>query len=262
MPTQEKVYRQLIGFKNKEKLKKYFKSKDEEMIIINWDLIEKYNHRLHEIFSKINNAIFGDYKLSNEDFSLFLDDFNNAYNKLKDFDIIKNKFNNNGRANEYVYYNWMRGYLVSTYFKKVISIIFDVEESDITLLGSDNLNSIQSIDDINNFSKDAIADLQIRSKNIHIEVQAGFSGENDIKKSKSSNAYIKHKEDNTETFIVHFDLLNGRVAVINITKLEKNTTVSWVENKKLEGVYTTAIPDRCFLWRITEQMPNTIICEL
>ena len=68
------------------------------------------------------------------------------------------------------------------------------------------------------FKKEAIADLKIESKKIHIEVQSGFTGVNDIKKSKADDAKRRYSENGWKTVIVHFDLFRGLVAAVDITK--------------------------------------------
>ena len=238
-----KDYRKALGFTNQDTLKKYFKATD--IVCINWELIEKENERLVEMFSKINQTMHPTLKMSEEEFNEFKTQVNEAYSTLKDFQIIETFFTNNGRAREAVYYNWMRGYMVTLYFHKTISLIFDVEEGELEQLGSDNLQKVVSNGNVDSFKKDAIADLQITQKNIHIEIQAGFTGDNDIKRSKAGDARIR-AASNWKTYVLHFDLFNGKLAVVDITNLAALPNGRWMTNSKFESVETVTIEDDLF----------------
>ena len=65
-----KDYRKALGFTNQDTLKKYFKATD--IVCINWELIEKENERLVEMFSKINQTMHPTLKMSNEEFNEFM----------------------------------------------------------------------------------------------------------------------------------------------------------------------------------------------
>lgn len=73
-----KKYRKALGFSSKNKIKKYFKATD--IVKVNWSLIDDYNARLIELFSKINEVIFEEYKMSAENFSDFSSQVMEAYN--------------------------------------------------------------------------------------------------------------------------------------------------------------------------------------
>lgn len=252
-----RVYRRLLGFTNQDVIKRFFKATDSSITsIINWDKIEAHNERLSDIFNRINGIIFPDYSLSSEELTAFKEKLDSAYHMLRDFRIVELKFNNNGRAGEGVYYNWMRGYLVSVYFLKTIAAMFQVEESDIEQLGRDNLQLLSETGNIEDFKKDAIADLTIESKHMHIEIQAGFTGDNDIKRSKAENARQRKEENNWQTVVLHFDIFNGRVAAVDISDLLSTLPRNrWESNTRFEGVFTTPIPEECFKWRITNPLP-------
>lgn len=249
----EKDYRKAIGFTNKENLKKYYKSTD--IVSVNWKLINQYNERLIEIFKKINTAIYDEYRLSDDDMNKLEKAQEDAFNILKETNIIEEKFVNNGRTRENVYYNWMRGYLVCFYFKNIIAKMFGVKLNEITQLGADNLAELKATNDQTSFVKDAVADLQIKSKNINIEIQSGFSGKNDIKQSKISSA--KSKKDLT-TYLIHFDLFNGKTAIVNLSEFDEKS-VKWKENQRFEGAKTVAIDESYFVWKIMNKLPNIVL---
>ena len=264
MPTVDKnrQYRLSLDFTNQEGLKKFFKGTD--ITIINWKKIRKYNSRLIDIFLRINRIICEKYRKNQDQMFQLQDKLLEAYNALKNYKVIETKFNNNGRTEEDVYYNWMRGYLVSLYFVKVISDIFEVEIEEIEQLGEDNIDELISTQNPDIFKKEAIADLKIESKKIHIEVQSGFTGVNDIKKSKADDAKRRYLENGWKTVIVHFDLFRGLVAAVDITKLSDELPENqWKNNKQFENVKTTPIIDDCFVWRITEETElNDIITTI
>lgn len=248
-----KAYRKALGFNNSAKLKDYFKAKD--IICVNWQLIDLSNERLIETFSKINSAICDDYKMDEAEFDTFKNQMNDAYTILKDYRIIEDLLTNNGRPREAVYYNWMRGYLVALYFRKVVARIFSVEENEIEQLGEDNLQSVKDNGNYSSFKKEALADLKIETLNYHIEIQAGFTGENDIKKSKAADAR-RRKAEGWATYVLHFDLYNGELAVIDITNLAALADDKWIKNDRFEGVYTVKIPSEAFKWNLGDKLPN------
>lgn len=118
MPTYDtpKEYRKALGFNDKENFKKYCKATN--IISVNWALIDAYNERLIDLFSRINSVICDDYKMTEDDFTAFKDQMHEAYTILKDYRIIEDLLTNNGRTRESVYFNWMRGYLVALYFER------------------------------------------------------------------------------------------------------------------------------------------------
>ncbi len=251
----KKAYRTSLGFSTQGETKDYFKAKN--VYSVNWPLVENYNDRIVDIFKKINSVITSSYKLTADEMAAFSAKISAAYQILKETKIIQDKFHNQGRTPEKVYYSWMRGYAVNVYFMKLIAALFQVDENEIEQLGKDNIEQLIATRNPEVFNREAVADLQIRSKQIHIEVQAGFTGENDIKKSKAEDAKKRYREENWTTFVVHFDLYNGELAVINITSLYDNLPEDgWKENPRFETVFTTKIPDNCFKWYITTELPS------
>lgn len=255
MPTYEtpKQYRSALGFTRQTDFKQYCKATDIKSV--NWELIEAYNERLIELFSKINAVICDDYKMTDEEFSAFKLQMTDAYTVLRDYRIIEDLFTNNGRTRESVYFNWMRGYLVALYFRKVVARVFSVDEDEIEQLGEDNLQSVKDNGNYFSFRKEALADLQITRLNYHIEIQAGFTGENDIKKSKAADAQLR-KAEGWDTYVLHFDLYNGELAVINITNLSSIADDRWIKNDRFEGVYTVKIPPEAFKWNLGDTLSN------
>ena len=253
-------YRRALGFTNQEKLKGFYKAND--IRVVNWTKIDMYNERICEMFRKINSVIVEEFRMSDQEFAGFKEIVNEAYTVLKNTRIIEDKLNNNGRSPESVYYNWMRGYAVGAYFSKVISRVFNADADSLIQLGKDNLQEVATSGDRERFKREAIADFEIVNTDIHIEVQAGFTGDNDIKRSKAKDAKVRRTEGK-RTFVVHFDLFNGRLAVINITSLEDNLPEDhWIENAKFEGVYTTPIPTESFKWCITTAFPENEIISV
>lgn len=253
--ARKKAYRTSLGFSRQGDVKDYFKAKD--IYSVNWPLIESYNDRLVDIFRKVNSVITSDYKLNEDEFTAFSSKITSAYQILRETGIIQDKFHNQGRSSENVYYNWMRGYAVNVYFMKLIAAVFQVDENEIEQLGKDNIEQLIATKKPEVFNREAVADLQISSKRIHIEVQAGFTGQNDIKQSKTEDAKKRYSEEQWTTFVLHFDLFNGELAVINITTLFDNLPEDkWEKNPLFETAVTTQIPEDCFKWPINTKLPD------
>ena len=252
---EKRNYRISLGFTSQEVLKKYFKAKD--VYSVNWSLIEIYNQRIIDIFEKINAVMFEAYQLNEEEFAAFSSKITSAYQVLKETEIIQTKFHNQGRSSEDVYFNWMRGYAVNNFFLKVIARIFEVDDNDIEQLGKDNIEQLITTRDPSVFNRKAVADLKISSKNIYVEVLAGFTGQNDIKETKAHEAKTRHAENGWSTFVIHFDLFTGCVAIVNITSLLDNLSDdAWIRNPRFETTVTTAIKPNCFTWRIVHALPE------
>ncbi len=245
MPT-NRPYRVLLGYPNAEALKKHFKGKD--IVEVNWSKIELYNTRIKEIFQELNNIVHQSIKHETLDiFNLKIDE---AYGILKENNIIP-RLNNNGRSPEDVYYNWMRGYAVCEFFAKALALVFGVEQSSIKNVGNDKLT------DIKTFSKSPTADLEIEvdNKTIRLEIQSGFTGVNDIKKHKVTEAKRVLLSDDISSYIVHFDLFNGTAAIINISNIDDGD-VHWENRQQFEDQVVFSIPQKSFKWAITDRPHN------
>ena len=88
---------------------------------------------------------------------------------------------------------------------------------------------------------------------VRIEVQTGYTEKNDIKKSKINEANKRFNEEGTITYIVHFNLYNGKAAVIDISNVASN--VEYTKNDRFEGAETIELKDEWFKWLLTEKIP-------
>lgn len=242
-------------------LASYFKAKD--LFKVKWSVIENCNIRLFDIFVCLNSIITEEFRKTDKEMAVFKRCINRAYKTLKSNRIIEEKFHNNGRSPEDVYYNWMRGYLVCTYFKEVIARVFGVSEGNIRQFGADNLEELQRSKNPGKFRKDSAADflipkeyLENQSHDVLIEVQSGFTGMNDIKQTKAKAAKKRFEKDGTKTVVFHFDLFFGRLAVFEATNLLD--TGNWVKNDKLNGAITQEIGEEMFVWNLDQPFPKDL----
>lgn len=253
MPTENREFRRLLGFTNQDKVKKFFKATD--FIVVNWARVERCNERLKEIFHAVNQAVHTDIRA--DDIDQFCTKVDDTYQILKDNNILP-RMNNYGRAPDDVYYSWMRGYLVCEYFSKALSQIFGVEEGAISIVGDDQLTDIET------FSQSPTADLEITlaDSSVRIEVQSGFTGVNDIKKHKVVEAKRLLSEAGTRSYVVHFDLFNGKAALIDISSID-NASVHWENRAQMEDQQVFSIPQNAFLWDLTDapQSYTTILYQ-
>jgi hypothetical protein len=243
-----KEYRLKLGFTNQQNVKKFFGAKDITPTI-DYNYISRLNNRLIDIIKKINDIIPSEIKIDN--LELFINEnITNVYTKLKTHQIIE-KLNNQGRRPEEVYFSWMRGYIVSIYFLKALSFIFETDLSNIKIIGDDDLV------DINSFKRTPTADLEIsldEFKKIRIEIQSGFQGINDIKQHKVLEAKKIANEKNIPTIAIHFDLFNGQVAFVRLDTIEDND-INWITRQQMEGQTVFNIEQNYFIWKLIEKPP-------
>jgi hypothetical protein len=253
MPTIDikhfKEYREKLGFTNQNGVKAFFAAKD-IIPTVDYNYIDLLNDRLFEIVAKINGLVVEDIKVDNLD--LFCDEnIKTVFNKLKSHNIIS-KLNNQGRRPEEVYFSWMRGFVISSYFLNALSQVFEVDIENIDLIGGDDLVNIET------FKRTPKADLQINLKNtqkVRIEVQSGFQGINDIKQHKVLEAKKIKREENISSIVVHFDLYNGQVAFVKIDEVNDDS-VNWITRiYTSEGVLYN-IDQNYFVWKLTENPPK------
>ena len=198
-------YRNLLGFSNQDNVKKFFGAKDITPLV-DYDYIKLLNNRLIEIILKINTLVVDEIK--NDDVDVFCkDNICSVFEKLKENEILP-RLNNQGRRPEEVYFSWMRGFVISNYFLKALTKIFDVSLDNIILIGDDDFQNIES------FKRTPKADLQITLGNvkIRVEMQSGFQGINDIKQHKVLEAKRIKREENISSMVIHFDLFNHRTS--------------------------------------------------
>lgn len=212
-------YRKELGFSNASKTKDFLTAKD--IKCINWSLIDLYNNRLIDIFSRIQKTI--PYNEINIESSVQF-----AYETIKSNDIL-NKLTNHGRAPESVYFSWMQGYLTTILFQPLI-------EKEL------NCNLIQNgADDLFNpkqFSRKSDPDLIDKNNKIFVEVQSGFKGSKvDIKKTK-----VKTPTD-YEYYIACFDCFNGLFVILNTRELLELPENEWYSNVLWEGALCYTVPD-------------------
>ncbi len=67
-----------------------------------------------------------------------------------------------------------------------------------------------------------------------LEVQSDFQGINDIKEHKVIEAKRRLITDKIPTIVVHFDLFNGQVACVEISKIKDND-LNWITRQQMEG---------------------------
>lgn len=250
-----KVYRLKLGFTNQQNAKSFFGAKDITPTV-DFNYIKLLNSRLTEIIEKTNNIVSSDIRVENVD-DFVRENITNVFKKLKMHKIIE-KLNNQGRRPEQVYFSWMRGYVVSIYFLKALSVIFKTDLSNIKLIGDDDLINIDS------FKRTPTADLEISFdtyEKVRIEVQSGFQGINDIKQHKVLEAKRIFLEQKIPTIAIHFDLFNGQVAFVRLDTIEDDN-VNWITRQQMEGQTVFNIDQNYFVWKLTEQPPKINELEL
>ena len=243
-----KQYRTEIGFKNQNDLKLFLSAKDIKSEI-DFTYIENLNERLYKIVKTLNNIVHDSIRI--KDLDAFCEkNILDAYTTLRNNKILQ-KLNNQGRRREQVYFSWMRGAIISQFFKKALSQIFGVEESEIRIIGNDNLDNIE------NFKRQPIADLQIERNGqiFQIEMQSGHQGINDIKESKVKQARRQYVEHKIKSLVIHFDLFNGQVAFVNISNISENN-INWETRAQMEGQTVFKISQDYFVWSLTDPPPK------
>lgn len=244
-----KEYRNKLGFSNQNNTKAFFAAKDITPTV-DFNYIKLLNGRLSEIILKINDIVWNKIRLKNID-QFCNEKIEKVFLILKSNEIIP-KLNNQGRRPEEVYFSWMRGFVISSYFLNALSIIFSVDIEDIDLIGNDDLVEIET------FKRTPKADLQINKKDgekLRIEVQSGFQGINDIKQHKVIEAKRIKSEENVSTIVIHFDIFNGQVAFVKIDEIEDND-VNWITRQQMEGQTVFNMDQNYFKWKLTEKPPT------
>ncbi len=240
-----KQYRQKFGFSSQTNFKNFLSAKD-VVPAIDFDYIKLLNERLYQIIKNLSFVVADQIKVDN------LNSFGRKYID-EPFDIIKKnnilpRLNNLGRRPEQVYFSWMRGFVISNYFTKALSLIFEVDKTKIKPVGSDDLRKI------NSFKKTPKADLEIKfenNKRVKVEMQSGFSGINDIKQHKVLEAKKAFELEGIETILIHIDLYNGQTAFLKLNQISENN-INWITRQQMEGQTVFNIDQNYFVWKITE----------
>jgi hypothetical protein len=158
------------------------------------------------------------------------------------------RLNNLGRRPEQVYYSWMRGYVIQNFFSKAIDEIFEVDTRRKILIGDDDFKKLKT------FRKTPKADMELElnsGEKLRLEIQAGFTGVNDVKKHKVVEAKRVLKELGVHTLAVHFDLYNGRAAFLKLDSIDEKG-IGWESRQQMEGQTVLSIPSESFLWKMTD----------
>ncbi len=238
-------YRQKLGFSNQADVKDFFGAKDITPTV-DFNYIALLNERLYDMLDKINAVVSEEVRI--EDLEAFKKEHIDRTFEIMKANNILPVLNNQGRRPEQVYYNWMRGFVLSNYFLKALGLIFEVDTSEIDLIGDDDLKSIET------FKRTPKADLEIRlhgKEKMRIEMQSGFTGMNDIKQHKVLEAKRVFRDLGIHTVAIHFDLYNGQVAFMKLDEIEDDS-VSWITRQQMEGQTVFNIDQNYFIWKITE----------
>lgn len=244
-----KDYRLKLGFTNEDAVKKFFGAKDITPTV-DYNYINLLNGRLSDIIKKMNSVVHDQIRIQDSE-TFINDNVIKVFSKLRENNIIA-KLNNQGRRPEEVYFSWMRGFMMSAYFLKAIGIIFAVEEKNISLVGDDDFNNIDT------FKRTPKADLEITlsdGRKVRIEVQSGFQGINDIKQHKVLEAKKINRELDLLSVVIHFDLFRGQVAFVRIDNIS-DSDLNWVTRQQMEGQTVFSIDQDYFIWKLTELPPK------
>jgi len=240
-----KEYRKKLGFTNQGDAKDFFGAKD---IIpsIDFGYMDLLNERLYEMADRMNEVVAKELRSGTP--TVFKKEFiDRPFSIMKKNGILP-KLNNLGRRPESVYFNWMRGYVVQSFFSKAIDFIFDVDTRRKILIGDDDFKKLET------FKKTPKADLELQlnsGEKLRIEIQAGFTGTNDIKKHKVTEAERVFKSLGMHTIAVHFDLYNGQAAFVKLDGIDEKDT-NWEHRQQMEGQVVFAISWKHFLWKMIE----------
>lgn len=236
-------YREKLGFTNQNEVKVFFGAKD---IIsrIDYEYIGSLNLRLAEIIQKIHALVAESVRV--DDIRSFCDkNIQSVFEKLRENDIIS-RLNNQGRRPEEVYFSWMRGFVVSSYFLRAIGQIFGVDKGNISFIGDDDFAHVEL------FKRTPKADLQVQllsGEKVRIEIQSGFQGINDIKQHKVLEARKIKQENGISSLVIHFDIFNGQVAFIHTDTIE-DESVNWITRVNLDEGLVWNIDQNFFFWTL------------
>lgn len=239
-------YRKKLGFANQSDVKSFFGAKDITPTV-DFNYIKLLNKRLYDIIDRINGIVAEEVRIDN--LAIFKKEhIDRSFQIMKKSGILP-MLNNQGRRPEQVYFSWMRGFVISNYFLKALSLIFAVNISKINLIGDDDLKKADT------FKRTPKADLEItlnKKEKVIIEMQSGFTGTNDIKQHKVLEAKRVFRDSGKHTIAIHFDLYNGQVAFLRLDEIEDDS-VNWITRQQMEGQTVFNIDQNYFVWKITEK---------
>lgn len=236
-----KSYRSLLGFSNQSRFKEFLSAKDINPSI-DFAYIDLLNERLCAIFRALNGIYYNPCDID----GFLQSTLFRVYGLLRNNQIL-NKLNNQGRRKEEVYFSWMRGFMICEYFKGAIADIFGVNLSTIKSIGDDDFNALDT------FKRTPRADFEL--KNMRLEVQSGFQGINDIKEHKVREARVVFEQDKLKTIVLHFDIFNGQVAFVDISRIEDND-LNWITRQQMEGQSVFNIEQNYFKWLLKDKPPK------
>ncbi|OGG93509.1 hypothetical protein A2609_00350 [Candidatus Kaiserbacteria bacterium RIFOXYD1_FULL_47_14] len=88
-------------------------------------------------------------------------------------------------------------------------------------------------------------------RSIRIEIQAGFTGINDIKQHKVLEAKRVFRDNGTRTLAIYFDLCNWQVAFIKLNEIEDDD-MNWITRTNLDDGLVWNIDQNFFFWNLTQ----------
>jgi len=248
MKAASKGWRNKLGCGSQGSAKNFLSGKDIRPKI-DHAFIARLSKRCVAIFSKLNDAIHPGTK--NKNFDLFTDKWiNETVRRLTANGLIE-KLNNHGRRPERMAFDWLRGYATLMFFIPTIERLFGVKKGDIAFAGRDHEL------DATSFSKSPLADVTI-NRDLKVEIQAGFSGINDLKESKIVEAYMQNKDRSKKTVLIHFDFFNGLAAVVDISRIGGRPH-KYIQRPAMEGKKVLVIPGKWFSWDLSKPIPATTL---
>jgi hypothetical protein len=248
MKHERKNFGALLGCPTNGKANAFLSAKDIKPRI-DETFLKELTTRCSMIFKRLNVAVHP--SIRHDDIDEFIEDnINHPASKLAQTGLLE-KFNNHGRRSECMTYNWLRGFAVLMFFMPTVSKIFGVRIEDITFAGKDHEL------DAATFKKSPLADISIKP-GLKVEIQAGFQNKNDLKKHKITEALKQFNKCSSRTILIHFDVFNGKAAVIDITNLG-NKKLKYEQRAAMEGKEVFEIPPHMFNWDLTKAIPGKIL---
>lgn len=241
MSKDRKAFRESLGFSSEKKTQMFLKFTDE--IPLDWKRLKACNTRVKDIFAKINKIIYPEIQVDLDEFNRKID---TVYKEMTKNNLFQ-KLTNNGRNPTDVYYSWLRGYATCEFFVKSISLIFDTSTDNIKRIGKDDFTNI------NVFKRTSDADLEViidDTLKYKLEVQSGFTGANHIKKTKIDRAKNVKRHENIESYLIHFDIFNGRAALCCTSNINTKH-ITWIP--RFENSKVIPIADDSFKWNLEEK---------